>query len=344
MIVALAFAALQTGTGAPASHASASRAKTAAPAAADSLAIRLGVRVEPETVTVGLPFMVDVRVRAPRGTQIVFPAAPDSASAVQALDRRVISRSPDTSATEVTATYRLAAWDIGSQKLHLGNVVVRRAGSAPAATLRSIPLGDLAVFVRSVAPSDSARRVPKPARGYLRTAAFAWPPWWWVLIAVAALVGLWLLWRWLRRRDRTSTDLDPYSIALRDFARLDALGLLDAGERGRYVALSTEVVRAYLARRIYVASTALTSTELLAALRDDARVPLARLQSLLWESDLVKFARYTVTVDAARKLARAAQKIVADTESADRAARAAAAAAAAAARRVATAPDARRAA
>jgi len=38
-----------------------------------------------------------------------------------------------------------------------------------------------------------------------------------LLIALAALVALWLLWRWLRRRRQLSAaDLDPYSIALRD--------------------------------------------------------------------------------------------------------------------------------
>jgi len=315
------------------------------PTLADSVPIRLGVRVEPETVTVGLPFVVDIRVRAPRGAEIVFPAAPDSGSPVQALDRRAIKHSADTTTNEATATYRLAAWDIGPQKLRLDSVLVRTPGRPSATPLRGISLADLSVFVRSVLPSDSARRIPKPARGYLRTATFTWPPWWWLLIALAALVALWLLWRWLRRRRQLSAaDLDPYSIALRDFARVDALGLLDAGERGRYVALVTEVVRAYLARRVASASTALTSTELLSALRDEARVPLTALRSLLSDSDLVKFARYTVSPDGARKFARVSKQVVSDVEKADRAARAAAAEEAAAARKGATPPSVRRAA
>lgn len=358
MIVAFALALWQAAAGPLAAHATgashaahpahparAAPGPAADPALADSVPISFGVRVQPETVTVGVPFVVDVRVRAPRGTEIMFPAAPDSASPVQALDRRAIKHSADTTADEATATYRLAAWDIGLQKLRLDSVVVRTAGRVSGTTLRSISLGNLTVFVRSVVPSDSARRVPKPARGYLRTATFAWPPWWWLLIALAALAALWLLWRWLQRRRRLSpADLDPYSIALRDFARVDALGLINAGERGRYVALVTEVVRAYLARRIARVSPALTSTELLTAVRDEARVPLTALRSLLSDSDLVKFARYTVSANGARKFARASKQIVSDVETADRAARAAKAEAAAEARRAATTPSARRAA
>ena len=54
--------------------------------------------------------------------------------------------------------------------------------------------------------------------------------------------------------------------AKRDFARIDELALIDAGERGRYVALNVDVLREYLAARIPEAALSLTSTELLAVL------------------------------------------------------------------------------
>lgn len=299
-------------------------------AVVDSTGVRLGVRVEPETVTVGVPFVVDVRVRASRGAQITFPAGPDSGAAVQALDPRVVVPSRDTTAAEATATYRLAAWDLGTQPLRLGNVTVQGRGGRgdPAERIRTIALTNLLVYVRATTPADSARRVPKPARGYLAIAAPWWPPWWWLLVALAVLLALWLLGRWWRRRARRGPAvLDPYAIALREFARIDGLGLLEAGERGRYVALVTEVLRDYLARRIDGATTALTSTELLAELQSDTRIPVEKLGQLLSESDLVKFARYVVTVDGARDLAQVARQVVTDVDAADHAARAAAASA-----------------
>jgi len=61
--------------------------------------VQLGVRVQPETVTVGEPFRVIVRVRAQRGARIEFPLGPDTTGPVQSLDTRVVTDAPDTTAT-----------------------------------------------------------------------------------------------------------------------------------------------------------------------------------------------------------------------------------------------------
>ena len=59
---------------------------------------------------------------------------------------------------------------------------------------------------------------------------------------------------------------DPYQDALTELERIERLGLIDAGERGRYVALVTQVVRDYLAGRIPAAALSLTTLELIEAL------------------------------------------------------------------------------
>ena len=82
------------------------------------------VVVRPDTVTVGQPFLVEVRVRAARGAAIVFPAGPDSTAGVQALDPRAIANGRAADAADRTATYRLAAWDVGTLGIPLGDVVV----------------------------------------------------------------------------------------------------------------------------------------------------------------------------------------------------------------------------
>jgi hypothetical protein len=91
---------------------------------------------------------------------------------------------------------------------------------------------------------------------------------------------------------------------------VEALGLVDAGERGRFVALMVEVLRHYVARRLPDADVSLTSTELLAALRGSTTVPVARLAPVLAETDLIKFARRPVAADRARELGREARAIV----------------------------------
>ena len=282
--------------------------------------VQLGAAVRPETVAVGDAFRVIVRVRAARGATILFPAGPDSGGAVEALDPRAVRAEPDSAATTESAVYRLVAWDVGDQPIVLPDLVVRADGRE-----RRVRLGRLRVFVRSVLPADSSQRVPKPARPIVEFGA----PWWrWLLLAGAllALLGL-LYWWWRRRRARQgAVVLDPYAYAEAEFARVEALGLVDAGERGRYVALMADVLRDFLARRIDAAHPSLTTGELLAAVRAHPVVPSGRLALVLAEADLVKFARRAVSADRARELGAEARAIVAAMRAED--ARAAAAAAA----------------
>jgi hypothetical protein len=269
----------------------------------------MGVRVAPDTVTVGQHFLVTLRVRVPRGAQIGFPVGPDSGRSVEAVDPRVVARAADTTALDETATYRLVAWDTGATTAHLGEVVVSLSGAD-----RRYPVTGDSLYVSSVLPRDTALQVPKPARDIL----VAGRPWWfWLLLALAALALLGLLIWWWRRRRRARAvppAVEPYEEATRAFQRIEALGLVEAGERGRYVALHVEVLRDYLAARVSPARLSLTATELLDAVRDVPMVPVARLAPVLAEADLIKFARRPVTADHARELARETRGIVDDVE------------------------------
>jgi hypothetical protein len=292
------------------------------PAAAPSDAgdaVRMGVVVRPETVTVGDRFTVQVRVRAPRGSVVTFPEGPDSGATVEATDPRVVQRAADGTAEDLTATYHLVAWDTGAVALGLGDVVV--AGTAG----RAIPLAASRIVVASVLPPDTALHVPKPPRDIVAARPPLWP---WIVLAllVLALIALlaWWLWRRRRRGRAAGPGVDPYEVAEREFARIEGLGLLEAGERGRFVALVVEVLRDYLAARLPDAALSLTSAELVRALRARPEVPAQRLASLLYEADLVKFARRPVTDERAHELAGGAREVVREVERRVEAARAAA--------------------
>ena len=288
--------------------------------------VQMGVLVRPDTVTVGEHFQVLVRVRAPRGSEISFPPGPDSGLSIEAVDPRAVRLSADTTVTEQTAAYTLVAWDTGSQVSRLGDLVVTSDGAD-----RRVAITGDTVRVRSVLPADSALRVPKPARGILEASR----PWWhWLLAAIAALalIGL-LVWWWRRKRPRrpSGSGEDAYETAVREFERIASLGLLEAGEPGRFVALNTDAARDYLAARLGDdAQRSLTSTELLASVAKRAEVDLRRLAPLLAESDLIKFARRHVSASRARELGSEARVVVDDVETAvkaeeERAAQAAAA-------------------
>lgn len=272
--------------------------------AAQEVRVQRAVVVQPETVTVGDPFRVVVRIRAPRGADIGFPDGPDSSGAVEAVDPVQIVSSPDSSVTDQSAVYRLTAWDVGRLPITLGNVRV-----AFERTVQEVALGEISVFVASVLPADTALHVPKPARDVLPIPA---PWWWWLVIAAAIAALIALLWWWLRRRRRLEliAATDPYEEAVAAFARIEALGLVAAGERGRYVALMVEVVREYLARIDEGADLAYTTSELLAATRDTPIIPGNRLAALLVEADLIKFARRAVTAAHATQLGNEARQMV----------------------------------
>jgi hypothetical protein len=287
-------------------------ASAASQATGAPIAVQAAVGIEPDTVRIGDPFLVQIGIRAPRGATIAFPPAPDSSGAVQGLDPVRVETRPDSGGVVQWGYYRVAAWDVGDQPIPLGDVIVTLAGRS-----RRIPIVGRKVFVASVLPADTAQRVPKPPRPLYEFAA----PLWWLWLALAALalliVLLWVWWRH-RKRGRPVVIPDPFAQAEREFARVEALGLVDAGERGRYVALMVEVLRDYLAARYARAPLSLTSTELLGALRGERAVPNERLMRVLNEADLVKFARRPVTAERARELGRDARAIVAQEHAASR--------------------------
>ncbi|HEY2162621.1 MAG TPA: BatA domain-containing protein [Gemmatimonadaceae bacterium] len=278
----------------------------AAQNSSNALQVKVAVKVAADSVRVGDPFRVTIGIRAPVGATIDFPRELDSSGAVQSLDPVNVRSSADTSAFEQYADYRVAAWDVGLQPIRLDDIIVK-LGSAT----RRIPVTGATIFVKSVLPADSAKRIPKPPRDLFEVNPFPW--WLWALLAAVA-VGLILLYWWWKRRRRRATPIsavDPFKQAEADFERIERLALLEAGERGRYVTLVIEVLRDYLAARHTRATLSLTSTELQRTARELPTVPEGRLTRVLTDADLIKFARRAVSTDRAKDLGREARAIVA---------------------------------
>lgn len=273
--------------------------------------VKLGVRTIPDTVTVGQRFVVVLRVRAPAGASIQFPGEKDSAAAVsptatQTIGKPVVQIDAGSAGTNTTAAYRLAAWDTGAQSLSLGNIVVRVGGQTG-----YVSLGDRTVFVRSVLPADSALRIPRPPRDPITLVPFNWLPWLILLVVLLLAAIAWWLWRLYRRR--RDAPLHPYAEAQREFGRVEAMRLVDAGEGERHTALMADVVRKYLAARIPEIALSQTSSELIAA-SGSIHLVASGLGELLWHADLVKFARNRITPADALEIGQRARAIVQGVE------------------------------
>jgi hypothetical protein len=261
-----------------------------------------GITIRPDTVRVGDPFTVAIRVRASLGATIEFPAAPDSGGPVEPLDPVQITTTADSVGVDQTAIYRLAAWRTGTFQIPFADVLVRQdIGN------RRVEVSGVTIHVASVLPADKAGVEPKPQRGVF---TFGLPWWIWALLAALALAMLLLIaWLWRRRRRRPVAREAPFAFAEREFNRIDAIELLAAGERARYVTLMIEVLRDYLAAVVPGASTAQTSNELSSAMRRAGLGSYARSAALLSEVDLIKFARRGVSAERAAALGREARTI-----------------------------------
>jgi hypothetical protein len=273
--------------------------------------VQLGVKLTQDTVTVGQRFVMLVKLRAPAGATIEFPTESDSAAkatatATEMIGKPAVQIAHDSLGVVGTAAYRLAAWDVDSQRLGVPDIVVKVNGKTG-----YVSLGSFHVFVRSVLPADSTKRIPKPPRQPIEIRKFDWRPWLALLAALIAAAILWRVWVWYRNRKRAP--LDPYRAAQRDFARIEAMRLVDAGEGEKHAALMSDVMRNYLSARVAEMDRSQTSSELLASAPWIHSVAKG-LGELLWRTDLIKFAGIRVAADEAEKLGAAARAVVQSVE------------------------------
>ena len=248
--------------------------------------VRAFTGVRPDEVTVGDRFTSVVRIAAPPGAGVQFPAGLDSAADVQALGKAGLRA--DAARGEHTAAYRLVAWRPGVTQ---GPVLTARV-TLPDGRTVTVPVRLALPTVRSVLPADTAGLMPRGAKDILPLQRRDWLP---ALLAALALIGLALLVaRRLRRRRRAPsapvlTPADARARALAELDRARAGGWLEREEWKPFYERTSAALREYLAALSPEWGTELTTSEVLDALvSQDANDRLARL---LTEADLVKFAR-----------------------------------------------------
>jgi len=267
------------------------------------LPVQMGYRVRPDTVLIGQPFDLFIKVLAPKGVRFEFPLGPDTTTQngirpIELRGEKIVTMLGDTA----VALYHLAAWEVETRPLRFPDVRVTFEGRE-----RRLSLGGASIFVKSVLPADSSLRIPKPARPLIVLPVINWLLWLGLLAAAIAAVLLW--WAWRRYRNRPKPPVDPYVRAQQEFARIAARRLLEDGQSEEYFAAMVDVAREYLVARIPGVRRSDTSSELVRAMKPRDGVE-AELPRLLDEADLVKFARAEIAREDAREAGLTLRAIV----------------------------------
>jgi len=273
----------------------------------EDLPVKMGFTVRPDTVLIGQPFNLLVKVHAPKGVRFEFPEGPDTTTGngvrpIELTGARAVTMIGDTA----VALYRLVAWDVGAQPLRIADVRISYERLE-----RRAPLGTASVFVRSVLPAAENLRVPKPARPIIVLPVFNWWPW--IALAVAALITGLLWWAWRRYRNRPITPVDPYVRAQREFARVEGMALIQNDAPRRHLTEMVDVMREYLAARVPGVRRSHTSAELLGSMQR-GEGPEALLPDLLDRADFIKFAKGNTGGPEATAAGKTAREIVDQVE------------------------------
>ena len=278
-------------------------------------------------VGVGERFPVEVVAKGPAGTTWTFPA--------EISDERVELRAPSPSPSATppapgTQVYEAAVFTLEEPKLPEIEVKYRLPdGTEGAVRSAAVPLKIVSALPKDPKEQQLADVRPPLSLGIGR--AF------WVATGVLALLlALLVIWLWRRRRGKAAPavvvpEVAPDAEALQALEQLERSGHLMRGDwRGFYIEL-TAVAKRYLERRLGAPVLEMTSSEMLALLREHRHGAdaLPALRDLAGAADAVKFARGAGLVDEAQRHLAGVRSLVAALEARLRAEAAAVAAASA---------------
>ncbi len=253
--------------------------------------LSMSVRVDPQQVRIGDPFVYEVVITHPKDHRYEL-AVPQQTGDFEFLDQTRQRQDGPESAT-TTFRVRMSAFALGSVEVPALPFDV----STPEGPQR-YTAPPQAVEVTSTLPPEADGQgadlfdYKPPEEVPIRS----WRLVLTVLGALAAAVLAWLLFRWWRNRPKHEVVVPQLPLDVRTRKALDALKAEDLPARGQvkefYFRLS-EILRGYLGERYAFEALECTSSELMASLRrmSTPGLPEDALMRFVSESDMVKYAR-----------------------------------------------------
>jgi hypothetical protein len=285
------------------------------PVAAAVDGVQVTLTPDRNELAVGDRVQLALEVTHPAGTQVIIPQLEQIWGELEVRSQSGATTTANDDGTETTRqTIEVTLFNLGEfETPPLPLTISDGAGQvfeevAPSVSLAVVP---------TLAEEDNELRDIKPQAGLDVPAAWPWIAGGLLLAAIAAVAGWWAYRRW-QGKPFLAPIIDnrpAWQVAYDELARIEGLGLLDQRRFKEYYTLVTDCLRTYLERQFALNVYERTTTELKAVFRRSDLAPehARRFLVLFSESDLVKFAKFTPEMRAARHLTGEARELVALT-------------------------------
>ena len=278
--------------------------------------VAVKVTAEPDTVTIGSRFRVTVEIQVQPGYELVFAQPSERLGEFDIVDFGEGPKEQRGADTVVRRWFTLAGFETGHKIVPAPPIRYRHTGDQQ---LTDAPEAHVVVTVESVLAKTPDATDVRDIRGP-EPVPIDWRPWQVGGAALAVLVAVALLVRWLWRRRARGVVVAPprpaHEVAKAALAALRRQGLVERGELKAFYSALSDIVRAYLEGRFALRAPEMTTEEFLQATARGGGLERAHRQLLaefLVESDLVKFAKHVPTLADTERVFAAAERFVEDT-------------------------------
>jgi hypothetical protein len=261
---------------------------------------------------VGDPVELTLAVTHPTGYQVIIPQLEQNWGPFEVRAQSqatTVDNGDNTSTTSQTLTvtlFNLGTFETPSLPLTItdgtGQMVEEVAPPVSLTVIPTLAEGDTELTdIRPQAGMEVPAVWPKVMAGTL-------------VVVVVAIGGWWLYRRW-RGKPFFAQVVDnrlPYQVAFDALDQIEGLDLPGQGEFKEHYTLVTDVLRLYLEKQFQVHTFDRTTTELKQSLQRStlSAEHIQRTIEFFFESDLVKFAKFTPTLPEARQLTKEARLLV----------------------------------
>lgn len=277
-----------------------------APAAEVNSPVRAEFEVDNDTPLLGEPFNITIIVRAPEGTDILTWV--DFDYPVEVIEEGDIITEAENLILQHSRTYTVVLWEVG-EYLSEGALISYQIGG----NVSAVPVSSFYVQVPTqiINPEDAVPRPSVPAIDL-----FYLSPWWFAGAGVILLISAMILSRLIQLSRRGVVQIISASPAEKAIAELEDLKIQQLPAATIYE-LVANYLRQYIESQFEVQAVEMTTVELMGILRQNNIFPKnhrRQLQSVLEQSDLVKFARFQPDSTSSTRLVNYAIKWLTETE------------------------------